>query len=81
MPSPSRRPPDARQLQERREVGERIRHLRRQRGLSQERLAHLIGVDRQTVGNYERAVTAPGLDELAAIAATFDLPTWRLLYG
>ncbi|MEV7358226.1 helix-turn-helix transcriptional regulator [Kitasatospora sp. NPDC091276] len=81
MPTPPRRPPDAYQLQERHAVGERIRHLRRARGMSQERLAELIGRDRQSIRHYEHGMTSVGLDDLAAIARAFDVPTWRLFYG
>ncbi|KDN84357.1 helix-turn-helix domain-containing protein [Kitasatospora cheerisanensis] len=73
--------PDARQLQERREVAERLRYLRHQRGLTQERLAEAIGRDRQTVGQWERAVTPPTVDDLSALARALRVETWRLFYG
>ncbi|MGA5820781.1 helix-turn-helix domain-containing protein [Kitasatospora sp. NPDC094028] len=81
MPTPPRRPPDARQLQERREVGARIRYLRRQQHVSQERLGQLIGRDRQSISNWEIARTAPSLDDLVAVARALGVETWRLLYG
>jgi transcriptional regulator with XRE-family HTH domain len=62
-------------------VGERIRHLRHERHLSQEALAELAGLDRQTVGAYERAQTSGSLDEVVAIAAALSVDTWRLFYG
>ncbi|MEV8324488.1 helix-turn-helix transcriptional regulator [Kitasatospora sp. NPDC056731] len=81
MPTPRQRQPNARQLQERREVGDRIRFLRRQQSVSQERLAEMIGRDRQSVSNWERGATAPTLDDLGAMARALSVPTWRLLYG
>ncbi|MFD4394626.1 helix-turn-helix domain-containing protein [Kitasatospora sp. NPDC058478] len=81
MPTPRQRQLSARQLQERREVGDRIRYLRRQQRISQERLAELIGRDRQTVGNYESGRTPPSLDDLIAIAQCLDVSTWRLFHG
>ncbi|MFE6500797.1 helix-turn-helix domain-containing protein [Kitasatospora sp. NPDC057738] len=81
MPTPPRRPPDAHQLQERREVGERIRHLRHAHSMSQERLAEMIGRDRQSIRHYEHGMTSVGLDDLVAIARALDVPTWRLFYG
>ena len=73
--------PDEHQLQERRLVGERIRYLRHQRGLSQERLAEAIGRDRQAVGSWERAVTPPTVDDLSALARALGVETWRFFYG
>ncbi|MGA5819752.1 helix-turn-helix domain-containing protein [Kitasatospora sp. NPDC094028] len=81
MPTPPRRPPDTRQLQERREVGNRIRHLRRQQHVSQERLGQLIGRDRQSISNWEIGKTPPSLDDLVAVARALGVETWRLLYG
>jgi transcriptional regulator with XRE-family HTH domain len=59
------------QLEQRRALGERIRYLRHERGLSQERLAERAGLDRQSVGNYERS----------ALADALGVAPWRLLYG
>jgi transcriptional regulator with XRE-family HTH domain len=81
VPTPPKRSPDARQLRERREVGDRIRYLRRQQGLSQERLAELIGRDRQTIRHYEHGMTPAGLDDLVAMAQALGVETWRLFYG
>ncbi|MGW6913693.1 helix-turn-helix domain-containing protein [Kitasatospora sp. NPDC054939] len=81
MPTPPRRLPDPRQLQERREVGDRLRFLRRQQGVSQERLAEMIGRDRQSVSSWERGTTPPTLDDLGAMARALGVETWRLLYG
>ncbi|MGW3072390.1 helix-turn-helix domain-containing protein [Kitasatospora sp. NPDC001132] len=81
MPTPPQRQPDARQLRERREVGDRIRFLRRQQGISQERLGQIIGRDRQSISNYEIGRTPPGLDDIIAMARALGVETWRLFYG
>ncbi|MCG6498890.1 helix-turn-helix domain-containing protein [Kitasatospora sp. A2-31] len=79
MPTPPQRQPDPHQLHERRAVGDRIRFLRRQRGVSQERLAALINRDRQSISNWELGHTPPSLDDLVAAARALGVPTWRLL--
>jgi transcriptional regulator with XRE-family HTH domain len=58
----------------RREIGERIRTLRRAAGLSQIRLGERIGRDHKTVHRYETAATAPSLDDLLLIADALDTP-------
>lgn len=78
---PPTRSPDEHQLEQRREVGDRIRYLRRQQHISQERLAELCGVDRRTIGSWENGATPPTLDDLFAMARALGIPTWRLFYG
>jgi transcriptional regulator with XRE-family HTH domain len=73
--------PTPHQLQERRDVGDRIRFLRRQQGVSQERLAEMIGRDRQSVSNWERGATPVNIDDLGAMARALGVQTWRLFYG
>ncbi|MCO8308246.1 helix-turn-helix transcriptional regulator [Streptomyces sp. RKCA744] len=55
-------------LQQRRWVGDRVRDLREQRGLSQERLAELTGLSRHTVYRIELAQYGTSIDHLALIA-------------
>jgi len=52
----------------RREIGDRIRTIRRQRKLSQVQLGERIGRDHKTVHRYETASTSPNLTELLLIA-------------
>jgi transcriptional regulator with XRE-family HTH domain len=61
-------------------VGAHLFTLRHQRGLSQERLAELAGVDRRTVGSWERGDTAPTLDDLTALAGALRVESWMLLF-
>lgn len=60
-------------LQRRREIGDRIRAVRRDRRLSQEKLAELAGMDRQAVGKLELGYTSPLLDSLIRIADALDV--------
>lgn len=48
--------------------GKRIKEIRSQRGLTQERLADAIGVDRSYMGFVERGERNPTLDKIARIA-------------
>lgn len=75
------RSPDEHQLELRKAVGDRIRFLRRQRNLSQERLAEACGVDRRTVGSWELAITPPTVDNISAMSRAFGVEPWRLFYG
>lgn len=62
-------------LLRRRVIGDRIRGLRRARKLSQEKLAELAGLDRQSVNRIEQGHQSVLLDNLiqllAALEATF----------
>lgn len=49
-------------------LGMRIREVRKQRGLSQERLAEKVGVDPKQISRIEGGKSAPSLDTLEAIA-------------
>ena len=50
------------------EFGNRIRELRRQQGVSQERLAALAGVDRGYMGHVERGNRNVSIDNIFKIA-------------
>ena len=57
----------------RRQVGNRLRDLRRRAGISsQERLAHLVGVDRTYIGRLERGTTGVTIESLGSILAVMD---------
>ena len=50
------------------QFGERVRELRRARGLSQEELAFKAGVHRTYLGGIEQGTRNPALNNIAAIA-------------
>ncbi|MFJ6085191.1 helix-turn-helix transcriptional regulator [Streptomyces sp. NPDC092369] len=60
-------------LLRRRDVGERIRAARLHRRLTQEQLAHLIGIDRRSIHRYETARRDPTLSMLLLIADALDV--------
>lgn len=62
----------------RREVGDRIRRLRTERGLSQEQLAGLMYVERRTVHRLEHGHRNLTLDRAVQLADALDVPLWRL---
>jgi transcriptional regulator with XRE-family HTH domain len=63
----------------RRAVGDRIRTARRHRKLTQEQLAHGIGVDRRSIHRWETAQRDPTLSILILIADYLDVPLTALV--
>jgi transcriptional regulator with XRE-family HTH domain len=58
----------------RRQVGTRLRELRKRAGIpSQERLAHLVGVDRTFIGRLERGRTGVTVESLGTILAVIGV--------
>ena len=60
---------------------ERLYQLRRERGLSQENLADLLGVTRQAVQKWESGASRPDLGNLTALARQFDVSLDWLISG
>ena len=67
---PSRRKPTP--------LGQKLRRLREQRGLSQKRLAARIGRGQGTISAYERDRNRPGSADLAALAQALGVPEQQL---
>lgn len=59
----------------------RLYQLRRERGISQEELANIIGVPRQAVQKWESGASQPNMDNLVAISAYFGVTLDYLLKG
>ena len=60
--------------------GERLKLLRKSRGITQEQLAEIIGVERSSIGKYEgKSKTIPSDDVKAKIADYFNVSTDYLL--
>lgn len=59
-------------------LGQRVRNRRLEIGMSQERLAEIVGVTFQQVQKYERGVNRIAASRLWDIAAALDLPIARL---
>ena len=60
-------------------LGENLKTLRKQRGMSQEILAQQLGVVRQTVSKWEKGLSVPDAELLKRIAELFEVPTSVLL--
>ena len=54
-------------------LGDRIQNLRRQRGMSQEDLAQVLGVSRQSVSRWESGYVYPETDRLIALSDFFNV--------
>jgi len=54
--------------------GSRLRELRRDRRLTQTRLAVLTGIPQSTISNWENAVCEPGLREVIGLSAVLGVP-------
>ena len=63
----------------RRKFGDRLRRLRREADLSQQRLADLSGVGRVTIARLEGAAQSPNLDTIQKLATGMGLPVQALL--
>lgn len=66
-------------IQQRRQVGDRIRQTRMARGMSQERLGQAADLDRKTVSRIETGTGSPLLDHLLRIARALNVEPALLL--
>ncbi len=62
-------------------LGQRVRTRRLEIGMSQERLAELLGVTFQQVQKYEKGVNRIAASRLHDIAASLDMPIARFFEG
>jgi transcriptional regulator with XRE-family HTH domain len=65
----------------RRRFGERVRELRKARGVSQEGFAAECGIDRTYIGGIERGERNPALRKIEAIARALDVSISELTRG
>lgn len=66
-------------LEERKELGNRLKQARKEKGLSQEELANLIGLKVGTVSKYEQGDRTPGIGKLQLIANALGCDTSRFV--
>ena len=59
--------------------GTTLRRVRREKGLSQERLAELTGLSANFVGEMERGLKAPGLGVIVRLARALETSVHELL--
>jgi transcriptional regulator with XRE-family HTH domain len=62
------------------QIGENIRQLRKQRGLSQEQLALHAEINPSYMGQVERGEKNPTIDVLSKISQALDLPLEQLVH-
>ena len=62
------------------QIGERLRQLREQKGLSQGDIEQASGLLRCYISRVEHGHTVPSLETLERFAAALDLPLYRLFY-
>ncbi len=62
-------------------IADRIQHLRKTKGISQEELADLIGVSRQSVSKWESEQSLPDIDKIIFMSDYFEVTTDYLLKG
>lgn len=62
----------------RRFIGQRLRALRKHRGVSQERLGELAGLSGKFIGEVERGEKSISIDSLYALAVALEVPLARL---
>ena len=55
------------------EIGKKIMELRKKRGLSQEELAEMIGVARQTISKWELGETSPDIKQSKELSKIFNV--------
>lgn len=64
-----------------RDIGKNIRALRMRKKLSQDQLAQILHVTRQTISNYETGRSQPDVEMLTALAEALSVDVKELLYG
>jgi len=62
-------------------TGDRIQHLRKAKGISQEELADKIGVSRQAVSKWESEQSLPDIDNIIIMSDFFEVTTDYILKG
>lgn len=59
----------------------KLKELRTARGISQEELAELVNVSRQTVSKWENGIVQPSADNLVRLGQVFQVPLEAILGG
>lgn len=62
-------------------LGQRLYEMRRSKGLSQEQVAEVLGVTRQTISKWETDQTTPDFDKILPLCELYNLTTDELLKG
>lgn len=62
-------------------IGEQLRDARQQHPLSQEQIAEMLGVSRQTISNWETSKSYPDIERVMRLAEIYHLSLDELLRG
>lgn len=62
-------------------LGQRLYEMRKSKGLSQEKVAEVLGVTRQTVSKWETDQTTPDFDKIIPLCELYNISTDELLKG
>lgn len=62
-------------------MADRIQHLRKSKGISQEELADKVGVSRQAVSKWESEQSTPDIEKVILLSDFFDVTTDYLMKG
>ena len=63
------------------QVGKQIQHYRKEKNLSQDELAEIIFVSRQSISNWERDATYPDIQNLLLLSKVFEVSLDKLVKG
>lgn len=63
------------------EFNNKLYELRKQKGFSQEELAHRLNVSRQTISKWEVGESSPDMEKLIAISDLFEISLDELVLG
>ena len=63
------------------QVGKQIQHYRKKKNLSQDDLAEIIFVSRQSISNWERGATYPDIQNLLLLSKVFEVSLDQLVKG
>jgi XRE family transcriptional regulator, regulator of sulfur utilization len=64
---------------ESKKLGKNLTRIRKEKGISQEKLSHLLHIDRSFVSNIENGKTNPTLATIAKLAKAVSVPVNELL--
>ena len=62
-------------------IGEKIYNLRKKKNLSQEELANILNVSRQSISKWETGESTPDLDKIVPLCNFFEISTDEFLKG
>ena len=62
------------------QLGYKIKRLRQQKGITQEKLAELIGIEVSSMSNIETGKYAPSIETLQKLSEVLDAKPWEFYY-